>query len=159
MTISLYLLSAGISMSYKTACSLNFISPWVLSITYCKSMLKDTKTLSDKQKKKTLSWLQDNVFRIVFQWPHALFRRRCRHWHNRKAIIINYRKDPWQKQPPPRYQPSTLQVDFADGSILQDRTFHDNASYHGWFNIQARTLHAKGPYRGQFDVNKANLPR
>ena len=38
-------------------------------------MLKDTKTLSDKQKKKPLSCLQDNLFRIVFQWPRHIFRR------------------------------------------------------------------------------------
>ena len=39
-------------------------------------------------------------------------------------------------------EPSTLMLHIADGSILQDRTFH-----------------AKGRYRGQFDVNKANRPR
>ena len=59
----------------------------------------------------------------------------------------------------PGVEPSTLMLHFADGSILQDRTFHDNASYHGWFSIQARTLHALGLNHGQFDVNRTNLPR
>ena len=43
-----------------------------------------------------------------------------------------------------RAGPSMLMLHFADGSILQDRTFHVNASYHGWFSIQTRTLHALG---------------
>ena len=59
----------------------------------------------------------------------------------------------------PGVEPSTLRLNFADGSILQDRTFHDNAPYRGQFSIQDRTLHAKGRFRGQFDVNEANLPR
>ena len=33
-------------------------------------------------------------------------------------------------------EPSTLMLHIVDGSILQDRTFHDNASYHGWFEYQ-----------------------
>ena len=41
-----------------------------------------------------------------------------------------------------RVEPSTVDADIEDGSILQDRTFH-----------------AKGRYRGQSDVNKANRPR
>ena len=41
-----------------------------------------------------------------------------------------------------RSAPSMLMPHFANGSILQDRTFHD-----------------KGRFRGQFDVNQANLPR
>ena len=32
-----------------------------------------------------------------------------------------------------RSEPSTLMLHIVDGSILQDRTFHVNASYHGWF--------------------------
>ena len=56
-----------------------------------------------------------------------------------------------------RSAPSMLMPHIAEGSILQARTFHDNASYHGWFSIQARTFHAKGRYRGQFDVNKATF--
>ena len=56
-------------------------------------------------------------------------------------------------------EPSTLRLNIADGSILQDRTFHVNAPYHGWFSIQARTLHALGLNHGQFDVNRTNLPR
>ena len=39
-------------------------------------------------------------------------------------------------------EPSTLEVDIADGSILQDLTVHANAPYRGWFSIQARTFHA-----------------
>ena len=35
-----------------------------------------------------------------------------------------------------RSEPSTLMLHIVDGSILQDRTFHDNASYHGWFEYQ-----------------------
>ena len=50
----------------------------------------------------------------------------------------------------PRVEPSTLRLNIADGSILQDRTFHVNASYHGWFSIHTRTLHVNAPYRGQF---------
>ena len=38
-------------------------------------------------------------------------------------------------------EPSTLKVDIADGSILQDLTVHANAPYRGWFSIQARTFH------------------
>ena len=53
-------------------------------------MLKDTKTLSDKQKKKTLSWLQDNVFRIVFQWPRRIFRRRCLRWLWTETNSVHY---------------------------------------------------------------------
>ena len=41
-----------------------------------------------------------------------------------------------------KVEPSTVDADIEDGSILQDRTFH-----------------AKGRFRGQFDVNEANLPR
>ena len=58
-----------------------------------------------------------------------------------------------------RAEPSALRPEIVDGSILQDRTIHDNASYHGWFSIQARTLHALGLNHGQFDVNRTNLPR
>ena len=41
----------------------------------------------------------------------------------------------------PCVEPSTLKVDIADGSILQDLTFHVNAPYRGRFSIQARTFH------------------
>ena len=75
-----------------------------------------------------------------------------------------------------RAGPSMLMLHIADGSFIQDRTFHaetryhgrsisqkrtihDNASYHGRSISQTRTIHALGRYRGQFDVNKANLPR
>ena len=58
-----------------------------------------------------------------------------------------------------RAGPSMLMLHIADGSFIQDRTFHANASYHGRFSIQARTFHALGRYRGQFDVNKANHPQ
>ena len=33
-------------------------------------------------------------------------------------------------------EPSTLEVDIADGSILQDLTVHANAPYRGWFGVQ-----------------------
>ena len=56
-------------------------------------------------------------------------------------------------------QPSTRRLDITDGSILQDRTFHENALHHGRFNIQSGTLHALGLNHGQFDVNRTNLPR
>ena len=39
-------------------------------------------------------------------------------------------------------EPSTLEVDIVDGSILQDLTVHANAPYRGWFSFQARTFHA-----------------
>ena len=56
-------------------------------------------------------------------------------------------------------EPSTLRLNIADGSILQDRTFHDNASYHGRSISQTRTFHAKGRYRGRFHSPGPNLPR
>ena len=56
-------------------------------------------------------------------------------------------------------EPSTLMLHIVDGSILQDRTFHVNASYHGWFSIQARTLHTLGPNHGWFGIQGLNLPR
>ena len=39
-----------------------------------------------------------------------------------------------------RSEPSTLKADIVDGSILQDRTFHANAPYRGWFSIQELNL-------------------
>ena len=41
-----------------------------------------------------------------------------------------------------RVEPSTVDADIEDGSILQDRTFH-----------------AKGRYHGQFGIQELNLPR
>ena len=38
-------------------------------------------------------------------------------------------------------EPSTVEVDIVDGSILQDLTVHANAPYRGRFSIQARTFH------------------
>ena len=58
-----------------------------------------------------------------------------------------------------RAGPSMLMPHFADGSILQDRTFHVNASYHGQFSIQTRTIHALGPNHGWFGIQELNLPR
>ena len=58
-----------------------------------------------------------------------------------------------------RAEPSTLKPEIVDGSILQDRTLHENAAHHGRFNIQSGTLHALGLNHGQFDVNRTNLPR
>ena len=51
-----------------------------------------------------------------------------------------------------RAGPSTLEVDIADGSILQDLTVHANAPYRGWFSILARTFLGWCQYRGWFDV-------
>ena len=48
-----------------------------------------------------------------------------------------------------RSEPSMLMLHIVDGSILQDRTFHVNAPYHGWLNIQARTLLEKATNRGR----------
>ena len=58
----------------------------------------------------------------------------------------------------PGVEPSTLMLHIADGSILQDRTFHVNASYHGWFSIQTRTFHVNAPFRGWFHSPRPNLP-
>ena len=59
----------------------------------------------------------------------------------------------------PGVEPSTLRLNIADGSILQDRTFHVNAPYHGWLSIQMRTFHALGLNHGQFGIQELNLPR
>ena len=58
-----------------------------------------------------------------------------------------------------RSAPSMLMPHIADGSILQDRTFHDNASYHGWFSIQSGTIHAEARNRGRFHSAGPNPPR
>ena len=58
-----------------------------------------------------------------------------------------------------RSAPSMLMLHFADGSILQDRTLHENAPHHGRFSIQSWTFHANAPYRGRFHSADPNLPR
>ena len=49
-----------------------------------------------------------------------------------------------------RAEPSAQRPEIADGSILQDRTFHENAAHHGRFNVQSGTLHAEARNRGRF---------
>ena len=49
-----------------------------------------------------------------------------------------------------RAEPSTLRPKIADGSILQDRTIHENAPHHGRSSIQSGTLHAEARNRGRF---------
>ena len=75
-----------------------------------------------------------------------------------------------------RRAPSMLMPYFADGSIPQDRTLHENAPHHGRFCIQSgtiraearnrgrfisqkRTFHANAPYRGRFHSPDPNHPR
>ena len=58
-----------------------------------------------------------------------------------------------------RAGPSMLMPHIADGSIPQTRTFHDNASYHGWFIIQSGTLRAEARNRGRFHFPGPNPPR
>ena len=45
---------------------------------------------------------------------------------------------------------SMLMPHIADGSILQDRTFHENAAHHGRFSIQSGTIRAEARNRGRF---------
>ena len=61
--------------------------------------------------------------------------------------------------PTSKAEPSMLMLHIADGSILQGRTFHENAPHHGRFSIQTRTLHANAPFRGWFHSPGPNLPR
>ena len=49
-----------------------------------------------------------------------------------------------------RAEPSTLKPEIVDGSILQDRTLHENAAHHGRFSIQSGTIHAEARNRGRF---------
>ena len=49
-----------------------------------------------------------------------------------------------------RSAPSMLMPHIADGSILQARTFHENAPHHGRFSIQSGTLRAEVRNRGRF---------
>ena len=48
-----------------------------------------------------------------------------------------------------RSEPSMLMPHFADGSILQDRTFHALGLNHGRFDDQSWTFHVNAPYRGR----------
>ena len=52
-----------------------------------------------------------------------------------------------------------LMLHFADGSILQDRTLHENAPHHGRFSIQSGTLHAEARNCGRFHSSELNPPR
>ena len=58
-----------------------------------------------------------------------------------------------------RSAPSMLMLHFADGSILQDRTLHENAPHHGRFSIQSGTLRAEARNRGRFHSADPNPPR
>ena len=58
-----------------------------------------------------------------------------------------------------RSAPSMLMPHIADGSILQARTFHENAPHHGRFSIQSGTLRAEVRNRGRFHSPDPNLPR
>ena len=58
-----------------------------------------------------------------------------------------------------RSAPSMLMLHFADGSILQDRTLHENAPHHGRFSIQSGTIHAEARNRGRFHSPGLNPPR
>ena len=58
-----------------------------------------------------------------------------------------------------RSAPSMLMLHFADGSILQDRTLHENAPHHGRFSIQIGTLRAEARNRGRFHSAGPNPPR
>ena len=58
-----------------------------------------------------------------------------------------------------RSAPSMLMPHFADGSILQDRTFHENVPHHGRFSIQSGTLRAEVRNRGRFHSPRPNHPR
>ena len=49
-----------------------------------------------------------------------------------------------------RAEPSTLKPEIVDGSILQDRTLHENALHHGRFSIQSGTIRAEARNRGRF---------
>ena len=49
-----------------------------------------------------------------------------------------------------RSAPSMLMPHIADGSILQARTFHENAPHHGRFSIQSGTIRAEARNRGRF---------
>ena len=58
-----------------------------------------------------------------------------------------------------RSAPSMLMLHFADGSILQDRTFHENAPHHGRFNVQSGTIRTEARNRGRFHSAGPNPPR
>ena len=58
-----------------------------------------------------------------------------------------------------RAEPSTLRPEIVEGSILQDRTLHENAPHHGRFIIQSGTIHAEARNRGRFHSPGPNPPR
>ena len=47
-------------------------------------------------------------------------------------------------------EPSTPKTKIVDGSRAAGRTVHDNAPFHGRFNIQKQTFHAEDRHRGRF---------
>ena len=49
-----------------------------------------------------------------------------------------------------RAEPSMLNPEIVEGSILQTRTLHENAQHHGGFNVQSGTIHAEARNRGRF---------
>ena len=51
-----------------------------------------------------------------------------------------------------RSEPSMSEVDIVEGSGAAGRTVHDNAQFHGRFNIQKQTFHAGAQYHGRFGV-------
>ena len=55
-------------------------------------------------------------------------------------------------------EPSTLEPDIVEGSGEAGRTIHVNATFHGRFSIQERTFHAEDRYRGWFDIKQRNRP-
>ena len=59
----------------------------------------------------------------------------------------------------PCVEPSTLKVDIADGSILQDRTFHVSVPYRGQFGIHVLNHPRLVPISWTVQYPGANLPR
>ena len=58
-----------------------------------------------------------------------------------------------------RAEPSALRSEIVEGSILQDRTIHENAAHHGRFNVQSGTIHAEARNRGRSHSSGSNPPR
>ena len=56
-------------------------------------------------------------------------------------------------------EPSTVEVDIVDGSILQDLTFHVNAPYRGWFGYQVLNLPRLVPISRMVRCPGLDLPR
>ena len=58
-----------------------------------------------------------------------------------------------------RAGPSMLMLHIADGSMLQARTFHENAPHHGRFILQSGTIRAEARNRGRSHSSGSNPPR